>query len=138
MMTKIKTYSDLIKFKTFEERFDYLNLNGHVGETTFGFDRYINQSFYTSNEWRNIRRQVILRDEGCDLGVIGHEITGMLVVHHINPMVSDDIIHEESWIFDPEFLITTAKETHNAIHYGNGIKPKALFVARVIGDTNLW
>jgi len=137
-MTSFKTYSELLQFNSFEERFKYLVLKGNVGESTFGFDRYINQQFYTSREWKNVRRKVILRDEGCDLGVFGYEINDTLVVHHINPMISSDIVHDESWIFDPEFLITTSKDTHNAIHYGRELKPRAVFTPRLHGDTNLW
>lgn len=137
-MTKIKTYSEVKKFKTFEERFEYLCLFGIVGESTFGFDRYINQKFYNSKEWKDIRHHVILRDEGCDLGIPGYEINGGLVVHHINPMSSDDIVHGEDWIMNPEFLITTAKDTHNAIHYGDMSLIKKPFVERFPGDTRLW
>jgi hypothetical protein len=134
----IKTYSELTRFYTFEDRLEYLFLPGMVGESTFGFDRYINQKFYTSKEWKDIRHYVIVRDEGCDLGIPGYEINGSVVIHHINPMASDDIVHGESWILDPEYLITTTKDTHNAIHYGNRsiIRPK--YVERFPGDTKLW
>jgi len=138
MMETFKTYSELLKFKTFDERFNYLVLKGSIGEITFGFDRYINQQFYTSKEWKTVRQHVILRDKGCDLGVLDYEINGVLVVHHINPMVSDDIVHNESWIFDPEFLITTSKETHNAIHYGGDLVLKTIYAPRSRGDTDLW
>jgi len=134
----IKTYSELKRFDTFEDRFEYLSLFGMVGESTFGFDRYINQKFYTSREWKEVRHHVILRDEGCDLGVFGYEINGGLVIHHINPMVSDDIIHNEDWILNPEYLITTTSETHNAIHYGNKNLIRAKYVERFPGDTKLW
>ena len=134
----IKTYSGLTRFYTFEDRLEYLFLPGMVGESTFGFDRYINQKFYTSKEWKDIREYVIVRDEGCDLGVAGYEINGALVIHHINPMESDDIVHGESWILDPEYLITTTKDTHNAIHYGNRSILKKKYVERFPGDTKLW
>lgn len=137
-MTRTRSYAELRRIESFEDRFEYLRLGGSVAHETFGFDRYINQDFYTSAEWRNVRRHVILRDNGCDLGVRGHEINGALLVHHMNPMTSDDIIHQEEWIWDPEFLITTTKDTHNAIHYGNrSLLPKP-FVERRPGDTRLW
>lgn len=134
----IKKYSELTHLYTFEDRLEYLFLPGIVGESTFGFDRYINQKFYTSKEWKDIREYVIVRDEGCDLGVPGYEINGALVIHHINPMESDDIVHGESWILDPEYLITTTKDTHNAIHYGNRSIIKKKYVERFPGDTKLW
>lgn len=134
----IKRYSDLKSLDTFEDRFDYLSLPGIVGESTFGFDRYINQKFYLSREWKDIRHEVIIRDNGCDLGIDGYEINGALLIHHINPMNSNDIIHGEEWILDPEYLITTTKETHNAIHYGDRSILKIQFVERYRGDTKLW
>lgn len=134
----LRSYSDLRRYHSFEDRFDYLKLGGAVGQATFGFDRHINQSFYTSYEWKQVRQHVIIRDSGCDLGVEGYEIHGELVVHHINPMDSDNITHRDAWILDPEFLITTTKTTHNAIHYGDrSLLPKKL-VARTSGDTCLW
>lgn len=134
----LRSYSDLRRYHSFEDRFDYLKLGGAVGQATFGFDRHINQSFYTSYEWKQVRQHVIIRDSGCDLGVEGYEIHGELVVHHINPMDSDNITHRDAWILDPEFLITTTKTTHNAIHYGDrSLLPKKL-VARTSGDTRLW
>lgn len=133
-----KCYTELIRFDTFEDRYEYLRLGGSIGQSTFGFDRFINQSFYTSSEWRGVRRHVILRDDGCDLGVRGYDIRVELLVHHINPMSADDIIHGEDWIFDPEFLITTSHNTHNAIHYGDRSLLPRPFVERVSGDTRLW
>src|SRR6516162_3949723 len=118
-MTEIKSYSELIQRSTFEDRLKYLMLHGRVGSATFGFDRHINQKFYTSYEWKLARDIVISRDNGCDLGVPGYEIHGNLLIHHINPMGVDDIIHGEDWIFDPEFLITTTQNTHNAIHFSD-------------------
>lgn len=134
----IKTYSDLRDLTTFEERFAYLKLDGYVGRATFGFDRWINQQFYTSYEWRNVRDHVIFRDNGCDLGVPGYEIGVNILVHHINPMSPNDIIHKESWIFDPEFLITTTKNTHNALHYGVDNPYPRTVVTRSPNDTKLW
>lgn len=138
MTMMIKKYSEVKKLHNFEDRFDYLCLPGTVGESTFGFDRYVNQQFYASREWKEIRNEVIIRDEGCDLGVPGYEINGGLLIHHINPMVSDDIVHGESWILDPEYLITTTKETHNAIHYGDRSALKEIYTPRFSGDTQLW
>lgn len=136
MMTK--TYSELRRFDTFEDRFEYLKLGGSVGHSTFGFDRHVNQTFYTSYDWRQIRQHVILRDNGCDLGVPGYEINGALLVHHLNPMEVEDVIHGEEWILDPEFLITTTHNTHNAIHYGDATLLHTAYVERRAGDTRLW
>ena len=137
-MTMIRRYSELRHIPTFEERFEYLKLNGSVGRETFGFDRYINQRFYTSKEWRDIRHYVITRDLGLDLGVEGYEINSRILIHHMNPIVVDDILHKNDAILDPEFLITTCHNTHNAIHYGDSsLLPKPL-VERSRGDTKLW
>lgn len=146
MMTKMTTttsnlfrkYAELRRLFTFEERFEYLRLGGVVGTTTFGFDRYINQDFYRSRDWRSVRDQVIVRDEGCDLGVEGYEIHGNLLVHHMNPMSADDVVHGEEWILNPDFLITTTQDTHNAIHYGDKSLLKTPFVPRQPNDTKLW
>ena len=138
MMTMNRSYSELRRLHTFEERFDYLNLSGYVGESTFGFDRWINQKFYGSHEWQRVRNQVIVRDDGCDLGIQGHHIHGGLVVHHMNPMTSDDIVHGLDWILDPEYLIVTSHRTHNAIHYGDRSILPTPFVERRPGDTKLW
>lgn len=133
-----KRYSELESICTFRERFEYLKLSGSVGRSTFGFDRYIGQNFYKSREWKSSRDFVIVRDGGCDLGVPDYEIHGELLVHHINPIAVEDIVGGESWIFDPEFLITTTHNTHNAIHYGDAsLLPKVL-IARHPGDTKLW
>lgn len=115
----IRTYSELSKLKTFKERFTYLRLNGFVGKETFGFDRYLNQVFYKSAKWRSIRDFVIVRDNGCDLGIEGREIYGKIIIHHMNPITSQDIEQESDFLLDPEFLISTVHETHNAIHYGD-------------------
>lgn len=118
MMT-IRTYSELITLPTFEERFKYLKLNGKVGEETFGFDRYLNQIFYKSYAWLKVRDSVIIRDCGCDLGISGREIYGKILVHHMNPIEDKDLINKNDIILDPEYLICTTKNTHDAIHYGD-------------------
>ena len=118
-MSIIRTYSELITLPTFEERYRYLRLGGRVGEDTFGFDRYLNQIFYTSNEWRDVRDFVIVRDGGCDLGMPDREIFGKILVHHMNPIRQEDILRRSKWLLDPEYLICTIKNTHDAIHYGD-------------------
>lgn len=133
-----KTYAELSRLDTFEDRFEYLRLQGDVGRSTFGFDRYINQQFYRSREWKLSRNLVITRDEGCDLGVPGYEIHGELLIHHINPIIVEDILHGEEWIFDPEYLITTTHNTHNAIHYSDASLLPKVVAARQPGDTKLW
>lgn len=138
IMTKIRSYSELRRLETFDERFDYLKLDGEVGRATFGFDRYLNQQFYTSYEWKNIRQKVIMRDNGCDLGIFGYEIGNGLLIHHMNPMTADDIIHGESWMLDPEFLITTTQNTHNGIHYGSKKNLPKVVISRNPKDTKLW
>jgi hypothetical protein len=135
---KTRTYQELRRLETFEERYDYLELRGVVGESTFGFDRWVNQKFYTSSEWRWVRQRVIARDHGCDLGVAGYEIESSLLIHHINPLTPNDIQDGAEWILDPEFLITTTKRTHNAIHYGDRSLLPQPVVERVRGDTRLW
>lgn len=137
-MTRIRTYSELRRLETFEDRFHYLALKGVVGIHTFGFDRWINQQFYTSREWRDVRQTVVIRDFGCDLGIPGYDIARGLLVHHMNPVTAQDIEDGEDWILDPEFLITTSHRTHNAIHYGDeSLLPRPLTV-RKAGDTKLW
>jgi hypothetical protein len=137
-MTKFRTYRELRRLETFEERFHYLSLGGNVGESTFGFDRWLNQYFYKSREWKSARDQVIIRDHGCDLGVPGYEIFVDLLVHHMNPLTRDDIEHGEEWLVDPDILITTSLQTHNAIHYGNErLLPRGP-IERKSGDTTLW
>lgn len=118
-MTIIRTYSELVTLPTFEERFEYLQLNGIVGEETFGFDRYINQNFYRSREWKRVRDQVIIRDCGCDLGVEGYDIRGKILIHHMNPISVRDIQEVSDYLMNPDYLITTTLSTHNAIHYGD-------------------
>jgi hypothetical protein len=137
-MTATKTYTELRRLPTFEERFEYLKLGGSVGHATFGFDRYLNQRFYRSHEWKRARDAVIVRDNGCDLGISGREIHHEILIHHVNPMTVDDVIHGEEWLIDPEFLITTTKTTHNAIHYGSDIQTPPVVIVRQPGDTKLW
>lgn len=137
-MRAIRRYRDLRPLVTLEERFEYLALRGDVGEATFGFDRWINQHFYQSWEWKQARDEVIVRDHGCDLGVLGHDIHVGLLVHHMNPLTPRDIQNGEEWILNPEYLITTSHRTHNAIHYGNrNLLPQPV-VERKPGDTRLW
>lgn len=119
MQTSIKTYSELVEIPTFEKRFEYLRLNGRVGEDTFGFDRYLNQLFYRSKEWRSIRDKVIFRDNGCDLGIAGREIYGKILIHHMNPISKEDILQKSKFLLNPEYLITVTKTTHDAIHYSD-------------------
>ena len=134
----IRTYSELCRLKTFEERYQYLKLQGVLGERTFGFDRWVNQRFYKSREWKLVRDQVIVRDNGCDLGILGYEIYSDLLVHHMNPVSLDDIKHGDESLIDPDFLITTSLQTHNAIHYGDeSLLPRGPIV-REPGDTRLW
>jgi hypothetical protein len=137
-MTRVRSYSELRRLETFDDRFDYLNLNGLVGETTFGSMRWLNQQFYTSRQWRHVRDAVILRDEGCDLGVPGFEIATDLLIHHMNPVTREDLVHSEPWLIDPEYLITTTRRTHNAIHFGDRSLLPRLDVDRQPGDTKLW
>lgn len=133
-----KSYRHLHRLKTFEDRFEYLRLDGIVGESTFGFDRYLNQILYHSREWKDIKSDIIIRDQGCDLAVEGFEIYGTLLVHHINPLTVEDIEFGRNIVFDPGNLITTSLATHNAIHFSNeGLLPK-LPLERSKNDTCLW
>lgn len=137
-MSRSRSYTELRQLPTFDERFDYLVLHGHVGDHTFGHARWVNQHFYSSHLWHQARRQVIIRDDGCDLGIPGYDVFTDLVVHHMNPITVRDIEDGEAWILDPEYLITTSKNTHNAIHYGGrGLLPRPS-VPRNPGDTRLW
>lgn len=133
-----KCYSELNRLETFEERFQYLKLDGSVGGMTFGFDRYINQRFYTSYEWKSARNEVVLRDLGRDLGIFGHDIYNGVLIHHMNPIVVDDILQHAEWILDPEYLITTTKRTHNAIHFGNENPYPRVVLTRTPSDTTPW
>lgn len=138
MKKMIRTYSELIKLKTFKDRFEYLKLDGIVGEETFGFDRYMNQIFYKSREWTSVRRAVIIRDNGCDLGVEGYEIHGKILIHHMNPINLSDIVHKTDELLNPDYLITTVLSTHNAIHYGDASLLPALPIERRANDTCPW
>ena len=134
----MRTYTELILFPTFEERFRYLRLNGMVGESTFGFDRYLNQLFYRSQKWKEIRDQIIIRDNGCDLGISDREILGKVIIHHMNPIRLSDIEKESAFLLNPEYLICVTHNTHNAIHYGDEnllVKP---LVERSRDDTCPW
>lgn len=134
----IRTYSELITLPTFEERFKYLQLNGQVGKDTFGFDRYINQNFYRSLEWKRVRDKVMLRDNGCDLGVEGYEIHGRILIHHMNPITIKDIESMSEYLLNPEYLISTVHNTHNAIHYGDESLLITALIERRKNDTCPW
>jgi len=137
-MEALRTFSELIQIPTFQERYRYLALSGEVGAPTFGSERWLNQRFYTSSEWRRIRERVIMRDLGCDLASEGFEIHDRPIIHHMNPMRARDIVHHNEDILDMEFLITTTHRTHNAIHYGDESQIYQEFVPRSAGDTKLW
>ena len=135
----MKTYSELILLPTFAERFQYLKLKGAVGKETFGKSRYLNQLLYRSPEWKKVRRDVIIRDGGCDLGVADCPIDGRVYIHHMNPITEDDILNRNPKIFDPDNLISVSFRTHQAIHYGSDKMMKELeFIERTPGDTKLW
>ena len=136
--TKRKSYSELKKFKTFEERFDYLKLSGAVGAETFGYDRILNQTLYSSHKWKKVRDEVIIRDNGCDLGIEGRDIYSRAIVHHINPISVEDITNRSDILFDPENLITTTHITHNAIHYSNESILAQEPIVRTPNDTCPW
>jgi hypothetical protein len=134
----VRRYTELIQMSQFEDRFDYLVLRGSVGLSTFGHDRWLNQRFYMSAQWRALRTHVIARDLGCDLGVVGYEIYERAYIHHMNPVTVEDLVHGRDEVLDPEFLITTTHDTHNAIHYGDrNLLPKP-YVPRRPNDTKLW
>lgn len=137
-MTIIRTYSELITFPTFEERFKYLQLEGSVGKDTFGYDRYLNQLFYKTAEWKRLRQDLIIRDNGCDLGVEGREIYGRIIIHHLNPITKDDIVRRTEYLLNPDFLICTTHNTHNAIHYGDDSLLITSPVERSKNDTCPW
>ena len=134
----IKTYSELSKLTTFEERYRYLRLGGRVGEETFGFDRWINQMFYKDPECLKIRDEVIIRDNGCDLGIEGREIYSRIIVHHMNPITKADILDRSEFLLNPEYLICTVKNTHDAIHYGDENLLITLPMERNVNDTCPW
>ena len=135
----MKTYSELIKLTTFRDRFIYLKLGGKVGEDTFGFNRYLNQYFYTSSEWRQLRNSIIVRDNGCDLGIEGYEIGSDILIHHIEPITINDIKNRDNKLLDPNNLICVSKRTHNAIHFGDeSILYDNIVVDRFANDTSPW
>lgn len=140
MVTKmnVRTYSELITIPTFEERYEYLRLGGKVGEETFGFDRYLNQAFYKSDEWLSVRDFVIVRDCGCDLAMPDREIHGRILIHHMNPITVDDIVKRSKYLLDPEYLICTVKNTHDAIHYGDSSLLITAPIERTKNDTCPW
>lgn len=128
---KIRTYSEMIALPTYEERFDYLKLDGKVGKETFGYDRYLNQVLYNTEQWKKFRREIIIRDNACDLACEGYEINYRILVHHINPITVEDIVNRNPMIFDPENVVTTTHQTHNAIHYSD----KSLLITKPIERT---
>lgn len=138
LKTQIRTYSELIQIPTFEERFEYLKLMGQVGNETFGFDRYLNQQFYRSKEWKDLRHHIFVRDNGCDLGVEGRDIYGRFLIHHMNPISIEDISDSTEYLLNPEFLITVTSNTHNAIHYGDRSLLTTEPIVRSKNDTCPW
>lgn len=138
MNNTIRTYSELLQLRSFKERYEYLRLNGRVGEETFGFDRYLNQNFYKSEEWKSVRDYVIVRDNGCDLGVEGYDIHGKILIHHMNPILPKDILKRSDYLLNPDYLITTVLSTHNAIHYGDDSLLITLPIERTKNDTCPW
>lgn len=137
-MRQIKTYSEMLRYNTFLERFRYLKLTGAVGAITFGYDRYLNQALYKSPEWLSIRDKIIIRDNGCDLGIEGREIDKGIIVHHINPISKEDILERNPLLFDPENLICVSKCTHDAIHYGDEDLLVLMPIIRAKNDTCPW
>ena len=138
VMRTIRTYSELIRLPTFEERFRYLKLDGLVGKDTFGFDRYLNQEFYRSKEWKEVRDFVIVRDNGCDLGMDGYDIVGRIYIHHMNPITVNDIVHSSDFLLNPGYLICMSHNTHNAVHYGDEDLLVTAPVERRKNDTCPW
>lgn len=138
MMTNTKRYSELITISTYEERFKYLQLKGAVGNDTFGYDRYLNQILYNSPEWKRLRNQIIIRDNGRDLGCEGYEIYGRILIHHMNPITVEDIVSRDPIVFDPENLICVSHNTHNAIHYSDENLLIMAPVERTKNDTCPW
>ena len=138
-MMSIKTYSELSLLSTFEERYRYLQLNGNVGEETFGFERIFNQRFYRSREWKRVRNVIIIRDNGCDLGIPDRPIYGKIIIHHLNPITMDDILHNTELLMNPEYLVCTSHDTHNAIHYGDEeLLISSIPIIRTKNDTCPW
>lgn len=137
-MSTIKSYTELIKLNSFKDRFEYLSIKSIVGDETFGHNRYLNQIFYKSREWYDARREVLIRDNGCDLGIADRQIVGKILIHHMNPISSIDILNRNSDIWNPEFLISVSHTTHNAIHYGDFSLVENDIIERYPGDTKLW
>lgn len=133
-----RSYTELSKLETFEERLNYLKMNGQVGKETFGYDRYLNQIFYKSQKWKQARDKVIIRDNGCDLGIDGYQINDKIIIHHMNPISISDIENNSSEMYDPEYLICVSNSTHNAIHFNNDKITNKIFTERKPGDTKLW
>ena len=134
----IRTYSELMELGTFEERFRYLKLEANVGDATFGFDRYLNQQFYRSSEWKRLRNEIILRDNACDLGILDRELDKRIIIHHMNPITKDDLIHQTDFLLNPEYLICTCHKTHSAIHYGDESILEQVITERSKNDTCPW
>ena len=138
MKISIRTYSELIILPTFEERYEYLRLDGRVGEETFGFDRWLNQTFYKSEEWLSMRDKIIVRDNGCDLGIPGRDIYSRILIHHMNPITKEDILRRSDILLNPEYLICVTPNTHRAIHYGNENLLMKDLIERRPNDTCPW
>lgn len=138
MTTNDRTYSELISIPDYLERFHYLRLDGRVGQETFGYDRYLNQTLYRSEEWKRFRRDIIIRDNGCDLACEGFEIYGKIIIHHINPITIEDVVRRSAKIFDPENVIACSMNTHNAIHYGDATLLVTGPIIRTKYDTCPW
>ena len=134
----IRTYSELIQIPTFEERYQYLALYGKVGSESFGFDRYLNQKFYHSSEWRRIRRDIIIRDQGRDLAMEGYELQSGIYIHHMNPIAPDDLVNITDWVINPEYLVCASKRTHDAIHFGDVSLLPGILTERTLNDTCPW
>lgn len=137
-MSNLRTYKELQQLQTFDERFAYLQLRGHIGKETFGYDRYLNQQFYRSKEWKDVRRIVILRDHGCDLGIMDRLITGRIYIHHMNPITREDLINGSDLVLNPNYLICVSSMTHEAIHYGDKDLLISDYVERSPYDTCPW
>lgn len=137
-MSNLRTYKELQQLQTFDERFAYLQLRGHIGKETFGYDRYLNQQFYRSKEWKDVRRIVILRDHGCDLGIMDRLITGRIYIHHMNPITREDLINRSDLVLNPNYLICVSSMTHEAIHYGDKDLLISDYVERSPYDTCPW
>lgn len=138
MMSNLRTYKELQQLQTFDERFAYLQLRGHIGKETFGYNRYLNQQFYRSKEWKDVRRIVILRDHGCDLGIMDRLITGRIYIHHMNPITREDLINGSDLVLNPNYLICVSSMTHEAIHYGDKDLLISDYVERSPYDTCPW